>query len=50
METILGDYPAFYRGVAASILDGAPPPVTAEQARDVLAVLEAVRKAAGLPA
>lgn len=50
LETIPGDYPAFYRGVAASILDGAPPPVTAEQARDVLAVLEAVRKAAGLPA
>nr|WP_295827614.1 oxidoreductase [uncultured Azospirillum sp.] len=49
-ETIPGDYPAFYRGVAASILDGAPPPVTAEQARDALAVLEAVRKAAGLPA
>ncbi|SMF37698.1 scyllo-inositol 2-dehydrogenase (NADP+) [Azospirillum oryzae] len=50
VETIPGDYPAFYRGVAASILDGAPPPVTAEQARDVLAVLEAVRKAAELPA
>ena len=50
LETIPGDYPAFYRGVAASILDGAPPPVTAEQARDVLTVLEAVRKAAGLPA
>lgn len=50
VETIPNDYPAFYRGVAASILDGAPPPVTAEQARDVLAVLEAVRKAAGLPA
>lgn len=48
VETIPGDYPAFYRGVASSILDGAPPPVTAEQARDVLAVLEAVRKAAGL--
>lgn len=50
VETIVGDYPAFYRGVASSILDGAPPPVMAEQARDVLAVLEAVRKAAGLPA
>ena len=50
VESIPGDYPAFYRGVAASILDGAPPPVTAEQARDVLTVLEAVRKAAGLPA
>lgn len=50
VETIPGDYPAFYRGVAASILDGAPPPVTAEQARDVLTVLEAVRKVAGLPA
>ncbi len=50
VETIPGDYPAFYRGVAAAILDGAPPPVTAEQARDVLTVLEAVRKSAGLPA
>lgn len=50
VETLRGDYPAFYRGVASSILDGAPPPVTAEQARDVLAVLEAVRKAAGLSA
>lgn len=50
VETLRGDYPAFYRGVAAAILDGAPPPVTAEQARDVLTVLEAVRKAAGLPA
>lgn len=50
VETLRGDYPAFYRGVAASILDGAPPPVTAEQARDVLSVLEAVRKAAELPA
>ncbi|AWB07541.1 oxidoreductase (plasmid) [Azospirillum humicireducens] len=49
VETLRGDYPAFYRGVAAAILDGAPPPVTAGQARDVLTVLEAVRKAAGLP-
>ena len=49
VETLRGDYPAFYRGVAAAILDGAPLPVTAEQARDVLTVLEAVRKAAGLP-
>ncbi|WP_372399313.1 oxidoreductase [Azospirillum sp. HJ39] len=48
VETLRGDYPAFYRGVAAAILDGEPPPVTAEQARDVLAVLEAVRRAAGL--
>ncbi|PWC85199.1 oxidoreductase [Azospirillum sp. TSH100] len=48
VETMPGDYPAFYRGVAAAILDGAPLPVTAEQARDVLSVLEAVRKAAGL--
>ncbi|CBS88663.1 oxidoreductase [Azospirillum lipoferum] len=50
VEPLRGDYPAFYRGVAAAILDGGPPPVTAEQARDVLTVLEAVRKAAGLPA
>lgn len=48
VETIPGDYPAFYRSVAAAILDGAPLPVTAEQARDVLSVLETVRKAAGL--
>lgn len=41
VPTIPGDYPAFYRGVAAAILDGAPPPVTAEAARDVLRMLEA---------
>ncbi len=46
VETVPGDYPAFYRGVAAAILDGAPPPVTAESARDVLAVLEACLQSA----
>ncbi|PWC33371.1 oxidoreductase [Azospirillum sp. TSO35-2] len=48
VETLAGDYPAFYRGVAAAILDGAPLPVTPESARDVLTVLETVRKAAGV--
>ncbi|MBP2301232.1 oxidoreductase [Azospirillum picis] len=47
VETLAGDYPAYYRGIAAAILDGGAPPVTAESARDVLTVLEAVRKAAG---
>ncbi|SMH36056.1 oxidoreductase [Azospirillum agricola] len=47
VETLAGDYPAFYRGVVAAILDGAPPPVTAHSARDVMLVLEAcVRSAA----
>jgi scyllo-inositol 2-dehydrogenase (NADP+) len=41
VETRPGDYPAFYRGVAAAILDGETPPVTAESARHVMAVLEA---------
>lgn len=41
VETRPGDYPAFYRGVAAAILDGEAPPVTAESARHVMAVLEA---------
>lgn len=38
-----GDYPAFYRAVARAITEGAPPPVAASEARDVLAVLEAAR-------
>lgn len=47
VPTIAGDYPAFYRGVAAAILDGAPPPVTAEAGRDVLRMLEACVQSAG---
>lgn len=46
VPTIPGDYPAFYRGIAAAILDGAPPPVTAEAGRDVLRLLEACLQSA----
>jgi len=36
-----GSYESYYRGIAASLRDGAPPPVRAEEARDVLRVIEA---------
>jgi predicted dehydrogenase len=36
-----GDYPAFYRGVAASLRDGVPLPVDPEDAIDVVRILEA---------
>ena len=41
-----GDYPAFYRGVAAALREGAPTPVDAEDAVAVLEVLEAARRSA----
>ena len=40
VETERGDWPAFYRGVAAALRDGSPPPVTAAEAIAVLDVLE----------
>ncbi len=43
---LAGDYPAFYRGVAASIRDGARPLVAAEEGRDVMRVLAAARQSA----
>ena len=36
-----GAYERYYRGIAASILDGLPPPVHAEEACNVIAVIEA---------
>jgi scyllo-inositol 2-dehydrogenase (NADP+) len=42
VETEPGDWPAFYRGVVASLRDGAPPPVTAQ---DAVAVLEVIERA-----
>lgn len=39
-----GDYPAFYRDVAASIRTGASPPVSGTDARLVLAVTQAARE------
>lgn len=36
-----GDYPAFYSGVAASILEGAPVPVDPREALEVVRIIEA---------
>lgn len=46
LDLAAGDYPAYYRGVAAAIRDGVPPPVTARQARDAFAVLAAAQASA----
>ncbi|TDR50331.1 putative dehydrogenase [Halomonas ventosae] len=35
-----GDYPAFYAGIARTLLEGTPPPVTSESALDVMTLLE----------
>jgi hypothetical protein len=35
-----GDYPAFYRGVADALLNGAPAPVDPNDTVDVIRVLE----------
>ena len=39
-----GNYGAFYEGVAASLRDGAAPPVDPVEAVEVLEVLEAARR------
>ncbi|MCK1798516.1 Gfo/Idh/MocA family oxidoreductase [Streptomyces sp. XM4193] len=41
-----GDYPAYYRAIAAAVREGGEPPVTAEQAAATLRVLEAARLSA----
>lgn len=46
VATLAGTYPAFYAGMAAAIAGQGPPPVTAESARDVIAVIEAARHSA----
>ena len=43
IETEPGDYGAFYRGVAAALRDGAPPPVDPADAVAGLEVIEAAR-------
>jgi scyllo-inositol 2-dehydrogenase (NADP+) len=48
VPTVRGDYPAFYEGIAAAILDGAPVPVRGEQARDGLLLIDLARRAAQL--
>ena len=40
VPTELGDYPAFYAGVAASIMDGAPAPVDPRDALEVVRIIE----------
>jgi scyllo-inositol 2-dehydrogenase (NADP+) len=47
VPTERGHYLAFYEGVAASILDGAPVPVAPADARAGLAIIDAVREQAG---
>jgi len=37
-----GDWPSFYTELAASIRNGTPPPVTAQEARDTVRVIEAI--------
>ncbi|WP_437953136.1 oxidoreductase [Sorangium sp. So ce296] len=41
IESLPGAYEAYYEGIADAILDGAPPPVRAEEARDVIRIIEA---------
>jgi scyllo-inositol 2-dehydrogenase (NADP+) len=48
VPTNKGNYPAFYEAVADSILNGAPPPVPANEARDGLALINLARRAATL--
>lgn len=46
VETEPGDYRRFYEGVVVALRDGAPPPVTAEDAVAVLEVIERAREIA----
>jgi scyllo-inositol 2-dehydrogenase (NADP+) len=46
IETLPGRYEAYYAAIAASIRDGAPPPVTGREARDVMLVLETALRSA----
>jgi scyllo-inositol 2-dehydrogenase (NADP+) len=41
VETLPGRYPDFYAGVARAISEGSPLPVTAREARDTIALIEA---------
>ncbi|MGW0824177.1 Gfo/Idh/MocA family protein [Streptomyces sp. NPDC002845] len=47
VPTLPGDYPAYYSGVAAALREGAPNPVTANEAAAALDVLEGARRSAG---
>ncbi|CAN5381279.1 oxidoreductase [soil metagenome] len=41
VETLPGSYETFYQGIAGAILEGAPAPVSAAEARNTIAVIEA---------
>ncbi|MDQ3605365.1 MAG: Gfo/Idh/MocA family oxidoreductase, partial [Gemmatimonadota bacterium] len=41
VETLPGSYETFYQGIARAILEGAPAPVSAAEARNTIAVIEA---------
>lgn len=47
IPTVPGDYPAFYAGMAATLLDGAPVPVDPRDAVETLRILEYARHVAG---
>ena len=46
VPTLPGDYGAFYRGVAQTVLAGAAPPVTIDDGIAVLEVLDAAQRSA----
>jgi len=46
IETLPGDYAAYYRGIAAAIAGEGPVPVTAESARNVIATIEFAQRSA----
>jgi predicted dehydrogenase len=49
VPTEAGDYPAFYAGVAASILDGAPSPVDPREALEVVRIIERAHALSQVP-
>ena len=44
METLPGSYLTYYKQLASSILEGGSLPVTAEEGRDVIRMIEAAQK------
>ncbi|MEH0544589.1 Gfo/Idh/MocA family oxidoreductase [Streptomyces sp. B21-105] len=46
VQTLPGDYPAYYAAVTKALIDGGPGPVTAVEAAAALDVLEAARRSA----
>ena len=46
VPTLPGTYERYYAGIADAILTGTEPPVTAQQGRDVMVVLEAAFRSA----